>query len=187
MRNIPTTQSPTANDNTTHARHGRIRSAIAGISVAAMCTGGAVAGLLATESSAAWASPSPNPAPATAAHSKAHHPHHLRVKGKITAISNSQWTIQTKAGKTITVLLGPTTHYGPKAVPGKIAVGDEILVRGPRQATSIHANHIRLAKPPADPNPAPPPPAPPAPSAPSTNPAPPAPNPPAPPSSTPGS
>jgi hypothetical protein len=134
-----------------HLRFHPHRGAILAVAVVAALGGGVAAGALTAGSSSTLASaaaptttttapPSPGAA-GTAARRGAH-----GVRGKVTAVSPTRWTVQTASGQTVTVEITSSTRFGPKVVPAKIAVGDEIVVAGSRAGTSVTAARIGMAR-----------------------------------------
>jgi Domain of unknown function (DUF5666) len=82
------------------------------------------------------------------------------VRGQITAITATTWTVTTAKGKAFTVALSPQTVYGSKAAPATAAqfpVGTMVRVTGPRNGATVTATRIALAKarPAATPTPVP--------------------------------
>jgi hypothetical protein len=75
-----------------------------------------------------------------------HRPRALR--GRVTAVSSTAWTVQTAAGVTVTVQITPTTKFGTRAAPvgsSSLAVGDEVIVVGTRAGTTVTATRIAMA------------------------------------------
>lgn len=113
-----------------------------GVAALVACGTGIAAGAWTAASPAhATASATPAAAVGTAAKSQ-RSPHLARVRGKITAESGNNWTLQTAKGATITVVITPTTRIGKR-----VAAGDEVVVRGQRNGSTITAIRIRLAHP----------------------------------------
>jgi hypothetical protein len=108
------------------------------------------------------AAPPPPPAASTpAASGKAEQ----GVRGQITAITATTWTVTTAKGKAFTVAVSPQTVYGSKAAPATAAqfpVGTMVRVTGPRNGATVTATRIALAKATPAPTPTPVPATPPA-------------------------
>ena len=71
------------------------------------------------------------------------------VRGQITAIRATTWTVTTAKGKAFTVTVGPQTVYGTKAAPATAAqfpVGTMVRVTGPRTGATVTATRITLGK-----------------------------------------
>jgi hypothetical protein len=87
------------------------------------------------------------------------------VRGQITAITATTWTVTTAKGKAFTVAVSPQTVYGSKAAPATAAqfpVGTMVRVTGPRNGATVTATRIALAKARPAPTPTPVPATPPA-------------------------
>jgi hypothetical protein len=72
------------------------------------------------------------------------------VRGQITALSATSWTVTTSKGAAVTVDLSSSTAFGTKAAPltaSNFAVGDQVVVSGTRTKSTITAT--RIAKAPA--------------------------------------
>jgi Domain of unknown function (DUF5666) len=70
------------------------------------------------------------------------------VRGAITAINGTTWTITSAAGVPVTVDVATTTAFGTKKVPltaSDFAVGDHIVVAGARTGTTVTATRITMA------------------------------------------
>ena len=71
------------------------------------------------------------------------------VRGQITAITATTWTVTTAKGKAFTVTVSPQTVFGTKAAPATAAqfpVGTMVRVTGPRTGATVTATRIALAK-----------------------------------------
>ncbi len=72
------------------------------------------------------------------------------VRGTITAIAGSSWTIATKAGPTVTITVNSSTLYGTKAAPAAasdFAVGDSVAVIGTRTGdTGVATRVVKTTK-----------------------------------------
>ena len=68
------------------------------------------------------------------------------MRGKVTAIGASNWMVQTASGQTVTVEITSSTRFGPRVVPARIAVVDEIVVIGTRTGTTVTASRIGMAR-----------------------------------------
>ena len=66
------------------------------------------------------------------------------VKGTITQLGSTSWTMTTASNRTVTVDFNGTTVFGSRIAPSKAAVGDHIAVRGSRSGRTITATHIAL-------------------------------------------
>ncbi len=72
--------------------------------------------------------------------------HRRGVRGTITAIDGDTWTVQTAAGRSVTVTINSSTKYGPQVTPGSLVVGSKVVVIGPRVGTTITAVHVGLGR-----------------------------------------
>ena len=80
------------------------------------------------------------------------------VRGRITAITATTWTVTTAKGKAFTVTLGPRTVFGTKAAPATAAqfpIGTTVRVTGPRNGATVTATRVALGKAKAAPTAAP--------------------------------
>jgi uncharacterized protein DUF5666 len=140
------------------AAHRLLSAAVAGTAV--LVVGAAIAfGLLSsTTSTAVTSSPTTGPTttvaagPASgAASGPSSSPARRRsraLRGRVTAMSSTVWTVQTAAGITVTVEITPTTAFGTRAAPSSaasLAVGDDVTVAGARQGTTVTATRIAVA------------------------------------------
>jgi len=76
------------------------------------------------------------------------------VRGRITAESSSNWTVVTARGRSITVVISPSTKFGTAAAPssaGQFAVGDTVVVRGALSSSSIVAARVLVPRTPSVP------------------------------------
>jgi hypothetical protein len=129
--------------------HARRRGVIPVAVLAALGAGVAAGALTAGSGSSPASAPAaatttttpPSPAPAA---SSTRHVRH-GVRGRVTAISATSWTVQTAAGQTVTVEITSSTHFGPRVVPTKIAVGDQIVVIGSGSGATVTASRIGMA------------------------------------------
>ncbi|CAM5281020.1 DUF5666 domain-containing protein [Leifsonia shinshuensis] len=67
------------------------------------------------------------------------------VRGTVTKISGSTWTVQTQRGATLTVVTSSATAYGAPGQTQKasdFAAGDEVIVVGARTGTTVTALRI---------------------------------------------
>jgi Domain of unknown function (DUF5666) len=83
-------------------------------------------------------------APAAAGHRKAA----KGVKGQVTAINGTTWTVASAKGTAVTVDVTATTAFGtPTAplTPAAFKVGDQIVVVGTRTKAAVAATRIALA------------------------------------------
>jgi hypothetical protein len=129
-----------------HLRFHPHRGAILAVAVVAALGGGVAAGALTAGSSSTLASAAAPTTTTTAPPSPAARRGAHGVRGKVTAVSPTRWTVQTASGQTVTVEITSSTRFGPKVVPAKIAVGDEIVVAGSRAGTSVTAARIGMAR-----------------------------------------
>jgi hypothetical protein len=70
------------------------------------------------------------------------------VRGRLTAMAPGNWTLQTKTGQTMAVVINAKTKFGSKKAPltsSSFAVGNSIVVSGQQTATSISATRITMA------------------------------------------
>jgi hypothetical protein len=89
--------------------------------------------------------PTPPAAPASGTAAK-----RQGVRGQVTAITGSTWTVMSARGVPVTVDVTSSTMFGTKAAPltaTNFAVGDQIVVAGTRTKGSVTAS--RIAKAPA--------------------------------------
>jgi hypothetical protein len=76
---------------------------------------------------------------------KPHSGAHKGVHGQITAENGSTWTVLTKRGKTVTVDITPSTHFGSVANPATesaFPVGSEITATGTRSGGIVTAKRV---------------------------------------------
>lgn len=76
------------------------------------------------------------------------------VRGQITAENGSTWTVLSRAGQSVTVVITATTQFGTKAQPGsasQFVPGSQIAAIGSRNGTTVTAT--RVIVPAAAPNP----------------------------------
>ncbi len=114
-----------------------------GIAAAALTSGpssNAAATAAPTTSTTVPATPGRGSA-AAGSHARARHV----VRGTVTAIGPTSWTIKTAAGLPVTIQISSSTHFGPRVVPSRIAVGDDVVVAGVRSGATVTAARIRLA------------------------------------------
>jgi hypothetical protein len=127
--------------------HGR-RSIIAGVVVVALAVGGVAYAVAGSGGSAtSQANPPATSAPTTAPPAPAAKRHPI-LRGLITAIAPGNWTVRTRSGQTIAVIVSAQTQFGSRRAPltsSAFAVGDRILVIGPRTETTIVAARIAKA------------------------------------------
>jgi hypothetical protein len=141
--------------------HRPLATAVAGAAVLVVGAGIAYGVMSSATSTAVTSSPTTSPTtspPATAAPGSApgaptapsssparRRPRALR--GRVTAMSSTAWTVQTAAGVTVTVEITPTTAFGSRAAPAaasSLAVGDEVIVVGARHGTTVTATRIAM-------------------------------------------
>jgi hypothetical protein len=126
------------------------RRVVIPVAVLAALGAGVAAGALTAGSGSSPASaaatttttPTTSPAPAPSSTHRARH----GVRGTVTAVSATTWTVQTAAGQTVTVEITSSTQFGPRVVPAKIAVGDQIVVIGSRHGATVTASRIGMAR-----------------------------------------
>ena len=92
-----------------------------------------------TPASAAFAPPATAVPPATtpASQGTAHH-RFQGIRGTISALSGTSWTVTTKAGSQVTVEITPTTRFGTaaaSATQANFVVGSPVVVVGTRRGT----------------------------------------------------
>ena len=140
------------------AAHRLLSTAVAGAAV--LVVGAAIAyGLLSSATSTAVTS-SPTTSPTTTAAASpasgattapTSSPARRRpraLRGRVTAMSSTAWTVHTAAGVTVTVEITPTTAFGTRAGPtsaASLAVGDDVIVAGARHGTTVTATRIAVA------------------------------------------
>ncbi len=113
----------------------------AGVAVAASGGSGGLAvgtGIVASTPSAA----APAPTDGSSARNGAH-----VIRGTITAVTPTGWTVHTKAGQTVTVVVGPKTHFGTKAAPqsrAQLTIGSPVAVAGVSSGDTITATRVAL-------------------------------------------
>jgi hypothetical protein len=128
-----------------HARH-----LIIGACVLVLAGIGVTVGLLTTSGSKSASATPTTIAPtttvpsATGVGARKHAP---KVRGTIASIGTGSWTITTPKGKTLTVVIGPTTHFGgkggAKATAASFSTGESVVVTGTRRGTTITAREIK--------------------------------------------
>lgn len=67
------------------------------------------------------------------------------VRGQITAENGSTWTVMSRAGTSVTVVISATTQFGTKAQPGsasQFVPGSQIAVTGTRSGTTVTATRV---------------------------------------------
>jgi hypothetical protein len=126
--------------------------AVAGVAVIALGGGVAYAALDGSSTSIAATSPTTAtsttlPASGSTTGSTSKRGRHLRVlRGQITAISGSTWTVESRDGIAITVVITPTTQFGTRAAPSSQSsfnVGNQVGVAGTRTGpTTVTATRI---------------------------------------------
>jgi len=139
--------------------HRWLTVAVAGTAVLALGAGvayGAVGGGGAT--SVASGSPTTTPtttsptgqASGPSAGSKASTRRRREFRATITAISGSTWTVHTRSGVTVTLLVTSTTKFGTRAAPSaqsSFAVGAEVGVVGVRTGRdAVTASRVAVAR-----------------------------------------
>jgi hypothetical protein len=111
----------------------------AGIAVAASDTG---------SSTPVAASSSPSPSSSAPSGGKASGTGRRATRATITAESSDRWTVRTKAGQTLTVVIGAHTIFGTKQAPqtrAQFSVGATVTIAGTRDGNTITA--VRIARP----------------------------------------
>jgi hypothetical protein len=76
------------------------------------------------------------------------------VRGQITAENGSTWTVLSRAGKTITVVITPLTQFGTRAQPAsasQVATGSQVAAVGTRSGTTVTATRVVVPKAAANP------------------------------------
>lgn len=117
----------------------------AGIAVAASDTG---------SSTPASATSSPSPSTSVPPSGQATRASRRATRATITTESGDGWTVRTKAGETLSVVIGPHTIFGTKQTPQtrtQFSVGAVVTISGARDGDTITA--VRIAKPAARPTP----------------------------------
>jgi hypothetical protein len=130
--------------------HRWLTLAVAGTAVIALGGGIAYAALDGSSTNVAATSPTTTsttlPASGAAAGSTSTSARRDRgVRGQITAISGSTWTVESRAGISITVIITPTTKFGTRAAPSSqssFVVGSEVSVAGTRSGTTVTATRV---------------------------------------------
>ena len=117
--------------------------AVAGVAYAAL--DGSSTSIAATSPTTATSTTLPASGSTTGSTSK--RGRHLRVlRGQITAISGSTWTVESRDGIAITVVITPTTQFGTRAAPSSQSsfnVGNQVGVAGTRTGpTTVTATRI---------------------------------------------
>jgi hypothetical protein len=77
------------------------------------------------------------------------------VRGQITAENGSTWTVVSRAGKTVTVDITPSTQFGTQAQPAaasQFVTGSQIAAIGTRSGTAVTATRVVVPKPAANPS-----------------------------------
>ena len=127
---------------------------IAGTVVAAAVVGGAVWAVVADQSTTAvtagsgtpsTAASSPSATPSRAAQGKTAA---KALRGDVTAESGSTWSVQTRAGKAVTVLITADTSFGTKKQPltaAQIPAGTTVIITGSQSNGAITATRIVAA------------------------------------------
>ena len=125
---------------------------IAGVLVAVVVLSGLTAWGVATavESHASMASTA-SPMPTASGAPKGKKPANAArgIRGTITAINGSTWTVVTKAGPTVSVAVTSTTVFGTKQAPetaSAFTTGSSIVVLGTRSGDSLVATRVIMPK-----------------------------------------
>lgn len=72
------------------------------------------------------------------------------VRGQITAENGSTWTVMSRAGQLVTVVITATTQFGTKAQPGsasQFVPGTQIAAIGTRNGTTVTATRVVVPAP----------------------------------------
>jgi hypothetical protein len=67
------------------------------------------------------------------------------VRGQITAENGSTWTVMSRAGRSVTVVISANTQFGTKAQPGsasQFVPGSQIAAIGTRSGTTVTATRV---------------------------------------------
>lgn len=133
----------------------RARAVIIGAcAAAAVAVGITLAVLSGSPGAPATAAPTTTSPPTTAVAPARTHAKVPKVRGTITAIAATQWTVTTPKGVAFTVTISPTTKYGTTKAPAtaaNFATGQTVVVAGSRQGTTITATRIAVPQPKATP------------------------------------
>jgi hypothetical protein len=129
--------------------HGR-QSIIAALVVVTLAVSGvayAVSNSGGSSTSPAAAPPTSAPTTTAPASPAAPAKRHPVLRGLLTAIGPGNWTVRTRTGQTIAVIVNPQTQFGTRKAPlasSAFAIGDRIVVSGPQTAITVVA--ARIAK-----------------------------------------
>lgn len=69
------------------------------------------------------------------------------VRGQITAENGSTWTVLSRAGQSVTVVISAATQFGTKAQPGsasQFVPGSQIAAIGTRTGTTVTATRVSV-------------------------------------------
>ncbi len=131
-----------------HALRDHLGASIVGAVIVAGLAGGGLGYALTSPSGSPTPTAATGPGPGANGPASGTHPSdatHLGVRGTITAVTGSSWTLRTAKGVTVTVTVGPGTTYGTKRSPAKASdftVGTEAAVMGTRQGDNIIAVRV---------------------------------------------
>lgn len=136
-------QQPTSRPSAISRHRTAILTGVIGLII-----GGVVGGLIgwgATDNSSHSSTSAPVAAPA---HHKSAKPAHHGVRGSITAISGDSWTVRSPKGAGVTVTINSSTAFGTAKKPQQasdFAVGDNIVVVGTRNGSTVTATRVAKA------------------------------------------
>jgi hypothetical protein len=127
---------------------------IAGAAVAVVVVGGAAWAVVASHSTTTISAGSGTPSiaatsaiasPSTAARGTAPG---KALRGDVTAESGSTWTVQTRAGKSVTVVITANTSFGTKKRPltaAQVPVGTTVIITGSENNGAMDATRVVTA------------------------------------------
>jgi hypothetical protein len=137
-----------------HRRRPSRNILIAGGAVAVAVIGGTVWAVVATQSTPSAtadsgtptiAATSPTATPSTPAKGKAAG---NALRGDVTAESGSTWTVQTRAGKSLTVVISANTSFGTKKRPltaAQVPAGTTVIITGSETNGALDATRVVTA------------------------------------------
>lgn len=129
----------------------RSHRVLAEAAVAVIALGGGVGVGLEISDLGGSASPVADSTPATTPATPSQQ-HAQGVRGQITGENGSRWTVMSRAGKSVTVEISPSTRFGTNGQPGsasQFVLGSQIGVIGTRNGTAVTATRVFV--PPANP------------------------------------